>query len=124
MMAGLRASSCPLLTSGSWAWKVDSVAARPSSPASNFMVGTQRPKLRVVLVDATKPPKLPVTALVTAPKPADGALQVRVEPEPVQVPAAPVLEEEVDVGTGLAATMFVAATAEVACLMLESLYYV
>ena len=42
----------------------------------------------------------------------------------MQVPAAPVLEEEVDVGTGLAATMFVAATAEVACLVSENALYV
>lgn len=36
MMAGLSASSCPLLTTGSMAWKVDSVALRPLRPASNF----------------------------------------------------------------------------------------
>lgn len=51
MMFGFKASSCPLLTRGSMAWKVNSVSLRPSSPASNFMVGTQRPKSRPAIVD-------------------------------------------------------------------------
>jgi len=70
------------------AWKVDSVVERPSRPASNFIVGTQRPKSRLLLVDATKPPKFPVTALVTAPAPTAGELQMRVLPLPVQAPEA------------------------------------
>ncbi len=72
------------------AWKVNSVSERPSSPASNFIVGTQRPKSRPGIVEATKPSKFPVTALVTAPAPTAGDVHRRVEPEPVQVPAAPV----------------------------------
>lgn len=75
------------------------------------MVGTQRPKSREVLVDATKPPKLPVTALVTAPKPTEGAVQTRVLPEPVQVPAAPVPDEAVEVEAVSAAAEVVATAA-------------
>ncbi len=116
MMAGLRASSCPLLTRGSIAWKVKAVVARPSSPASNFMVGTQRPKFREELVEATKPPKLPVTAFVTAPKPTLGEVQRRVEPLPVQVPAVPdpELEEVVEVDVDVEALVVVSAAAVVA----------
>lgn len=51
------------------------------------MVGTQSPKSRDVFVEATKPSKFPVTALVIAPAPAAGAEQRRVDPLPVQVPA-------------------------------------
>jgi hypothetical protein len=69
------------------AWKVNSVSERPSSPASNFMVGTQRPKSKPAIVDATNPSKFPVTALVTAPNPTDGEVQRRRSPLPVQVPA-------------------------------------
>jgi hypothetical protein len=70
----------------------------------------------VALVDATKPPKLPVTALVTAPKPTDGAVQSRVLPEPVQVPAAPLEEDdEVEVDAVSAADVVATAAAEVAC---------
>ena len=76
------------------------------------------------MVEATKPPKLPVTALVTAPKPTEGELQVRREPEPVQVPAVPELEEEVGVdAVSATAEVVVAATAEVACLVLEKSRY-
>lgn len=116
MIAGLRASSCPLLTRGSIAWNVKAVVARPSSPASNFMVGTQRPKSRDELVDATKPPKLPVTALVTAPKPTLGEVQRSVEPLPVQVPAVPEpeLEEVVEVDVDVEALVVVSAAAAVA----------
>lgn len=39
---------------------------------------------------ATNPSKFPVTALVTAPAPTAGDVQRRVDPLPVQVPAAPV----------------------------------
>lgn len=64
-----------------------------------------------------------MTALVTAPKPTDGEVQVRREPEPVQVPAAPVLGEEVAVGAVSAtAEVVVAATAEVACLVLQRVF--
>jgi len=91
------------------------VVARPSSPASNFMVGTQRPKSREAFVDATKPPKLPVTAFVTAPKPTPGEVQTSVLPEPVQVPAAPLEAVEVEVEAVSAAAEVVAtAAAEVA----------
>ncbi len=57
---------------------------------------------------------------MTAPKPTDGAVQSRVEPEPVQVPAAPELEDdEVEVDAVSAAAEVVAtAAAEVACHML------
>ena len=72
------------------AWKVNAVVARPSSPASNFMVGTQSPKSRPAIVEATNPSKFPVTALVTAPAPTPGDVQTRVDPLPVQVPAAAV----------------------------------
>jgi hypothetical protein len=52
-------------------------------------------------------------------------VQVRREPEPVQVPAAPELEEGVDVGAVLAtAEVGVATAAEVACFMLEKSLYV
>lgn len=51
MMDGFKASSWPLLQRGSMAWKVAAVAARPSSPSSNFIVGTQRPKSRPAMVD-------------------------------------------------------------------------
>lgn len=71
------------------------------------MVGTQRPKSKSKFVEATKPSKLPVTALVTAPAPAAGEVQRRVEPEPVQVPGAPVAagaaEAEVDATTAVVA---------------------
>jgi hypothetical protein len=72
------------------------------------------------MVEATKPPKLPVTALVTAPKPTLGAVQRRVLPEPVQVPAAPVPDEAVE-ADAFAATAGVVATgdAEVAWAVLE-----
>ncbi len=60
------------------AWNVDSVVARPLSPASNFMVGVQRPKSRPAMVEATKPGLTPVTASEEA-----GAA-----PEPVAVPVA------------------------------------
>lgn len=70
------------------AWKVDAVVARPSRPASNFIVGTQRPKSRPAMEDATKPSKVPVTGSETALAPAAGALQSNNDPEPVQVPAA------------------------------------
>jgi hypothetical protein len=66
MMLGFRASSCPLLTNGSMAWNVNSVSERPSSPASNFMVGTQRPKSRPLMVEATNPGFTPVIALEEA----------------------------------------------------------
>jgi len=66
MMLGFSASSCPLLTNGSMAWNVNSVSERPSSPASNFMVGTQRPKSRPLIVEATKPGFTPVIALEEA----------------------------------------------------------
>lgn len=59
MMFGFKASSWPLLTSGSWAWKVNSVSERPSSPASNFMVGVQRPKSRPAMVDGMSPGAAP-----------------------------------------------------------------
>lgn len=49
MIFGFNASCCPLLTKGSMAWNVNSVSLRPSSPASNFMVGTQRPKSRPLM---------------------------------------------------------------------------
>ena len=78
IMAGLRASCCPLLTTGSMAWKVDSVALRPLRPASNFMVGVQDPKSRPAMVEAWKPAKFPVTAFVTAPAPATA---VELDPE-------------------------------------------
>lgn len=55
MMLGFKASSWPLFTSGSIAWNVNSVSARPSSPASNFMVGVQRPKLSPEMLDGTVP---------------------------------------------------------------------
>lgn len=42
---------------------------------------------------ATNPSKLPVTALVTAPAPTAGEVHRRVDPLPVQVPAAPVETE-------------------------------
>lgn len=120
MMAGLRASPWPLLQRGSWAWKVNSVVARLLSPGSNFMVGTQSPKSRPAMVEATKPPKLPVTALVTAPEPTPGAVQRRVLPEPVQVPAAPVPEEPVEVDAFAAAAGVVATgAAGVAWVLLE-----
>jgi hypothetical protein len=109
MMLGLSASSCPLLTSGSWAWKVKAVEARPSSPASNLMVGTQIPKSRPAMVLATKPVKVPVTGSETAPKPALGAVQTRVLPEPVQAPAAP--DEAVEVEAVEAAEIVESATA-------------
>lgn len=75
---------------------MDSVVARPSSPASNFMVGTQIPKSNELLVDATNPPKFPVTALVTAPAPTAGAEHTRVEPDPVQRVDASRVEEVPD----------------------------
>jgi hypothetical protein len=83
------------------------------------MVGTQSPKSRPAIVEATKPPKLPVTALVTAPEPTLGAVQRRVLPEPVQVPAAPVPDEAVEVDAVAAAAGVVAAgAAEVAWVVL------
>ena len=100
------------------AWKVDAVEARPSSPASNFMVGTQRPKSRPAMVEATKPSKFPVTAFVTAPNPAPGDVQTRVDPEPVHVPAAPAAAVEAAaaavVASATAAAEDVADAAEVA----------
>jgi hypothetical protein len=83
-MDGLRASSCPLLQRGSIAWKVAALAARPSSPNSNFIVGTQSPKSRP-REEATNPSKVPVTGSETAPDPTAGAPQARVCPDPVQV---------------------------------------
>jgi len=67
-------------------------------------------------VDATKPPKLPVTALVTAPKPTLGEVQRSVEPLPVQVPAVPEpeLEEVVEVDVDVEALVVVSAAAAVA----------
>lgn len=72
-------------------------------------------------MEATKPPKLPVTALVTAPKPVEGEVQVRREPEPVHVPAVPELEDEVEVDVAAVSAMaevVVAATADMACFVL------
>ncbi|TGO29046.1 hypothetical protein BPAE_0019g00160 [Botrytis paeoniae] len=46
------ASCWPLLTKGSMAWNVNSASLRPSRPASNLMVGTQRPKSRPVMEEA------------------------------------------------------------------------
>ncbi len=59
------------------------------------MVGTQRPKSKPPMVEAWKPPKVPVTASLTAPAPTAGAEQTRVWPEPVQVPDAAFDAEEV-----------------------------
>lgn len=84
------------------------------------MVGTQSPKSNVLLVEATKPPKLPVTALVTAPKPTEGEVQRRVLPEPVQVPAAP--EEAAAVEVESLAEDVATAAAEVACLLLGTVF--
>lgn len=120
MMVGLSASSCPALMRGSMPWKVNSVSARPSSPASNFIVGTQSPKSRPEMVDGWNPPKFPVTALVTAPNPTEGDVQTRVSPLPVQVPSVPA--EDAAEATVVAATAVVAsalavasAAADVAC---------
>lgn len=55
IILGLSASCWPLLTKGSMAWNVNSVSLRPLRPASNFMVGTQRPKSRPVMEDAWAP---------------------------------------------------------------------
>lgn len=48
---------------------MNSVGLRPSSPASNLRVGVQRPKSRPAMEEATKPPKVPITASVMAPAP-------------------------------------------------------
>lgn len=87
MMLGFKASCCPLLTVGSIAWKVFSVSFRPLSPASNFMVGTQVPKSRPEMVEATNPEKVPVTGSLTAPVPL-------VADELEAVPAADVVADE------------------------------
>lgn len=79
------------------AWNVFSVVARPSSPASNFMVGTQRPKSRPAMLEATKPSKLPVTAFVTA-----------------AVPEAPLLDVDAAVAAAAAAAAVVLAVSETA----------
>jgi len=82
------------------------------------MVGTQRPKSRPAMVEATKPVNVPVTAFETAPKPTDGEVQRRVEPEPVHVPAAAVLEELVlaaVVSTAAAEVATEATSVEAAC---------
>ena len=66
------------------------------------------------MVEATNPPKFPVTAFVTAPDPAAGEVQTRVLPPPVQVPAAPVeaaAAAEVESATDTAAAEEVAAAA-------------
>ena len=76
------------------------------------MVGTQSPKSREVFVEATKPSKFPVTAFVTAPAPAAGAEQRRVDPEPVQVPEAAVEAEEAEEALAAWATDVDAATEE------------
>ena len=44
------------------AWNVNSVVDLPSNPASNFMVGTQRPKSKPEIVEATKPGNTPTVA--------------------------------------------------------------
>lgn len=63
-------------------------------------------------MEATKPSKFPVTALVTAPNPTPGDVQRRVDPEPVQVPAAPVeAAAAAEVVSATAATEEVAADA-------------
>ena len=96
------------------AWKVNSVEARPSSPASNFMVGTHSPKSRPAIVEATNPSKFPVTALVTAPAPAAGEVHSRVLPLPVQAPAAAVeaASAAAEVVSATAAGVAAAATEE------------
>lgn len=83
------------------AWKVEAVEARPSRPASNFMVGVQDPKSSPAMVEAWNPANVPVTASVTDPAPAAGAVQTKVDPDPVQVPAAAV---ELDVEAAELAT--------------------
>lgn len=78
------------------------VAERPFKPSSNFMVGTQRPKSRPAIVEAWKPPKVPVTGSETFPAPTAGEEQTRVCPEPVHVPAAAPLAAPVATGAALA----------------------
>ena len=79
------------------------------------MVGTQSPKSRPAIVEATNPSKFPVTALVTAPDPTAGDVQRRVDPEPVQVPAAPVdAAAAAEVASATAAAGVAAEAAEVA----------
>lgn len=106
-----------MLTSGSIAWKVNAVVERPSRPASNFMVGTHRPKSRPAIVEATNPGKVPVTASVTAPAPAAGPVQRRVLPLPVHAPAAAV--EDTDVAVADAATVEDAVAVAAAYLMCQ-----
>jgi hypothetical protein len=68
------------------------------------------------MVEATKPPKFPVTALVTAPDPTLGDVQRRVSPEPVQVPGAPVESAAAaEVVSATAAAAVETDAAEVAC---------
>lgn len=64
-------------------------------------------------MEATNPVNVPVTGLETAPKPTLGAVQRRVLPEPVQVPAVPVEAVDVD------AAVSTAAAEEVACVVLD-----
>ena len=77
------------------AWKVNSVVARPSSPASNFIVGVQTPKSRPEMVEASKPGLTPVTALEeAAAAPVPVALPVAVDEEALVTATAALVEVE------------------------------
>lgn len=72
---------------------MNSVVLRPLRPASNLIVGVQVPKSLPAMVEATKPPKLPVTALVTAPAPPDTATATATAAEEADAAAATLVLE-------------------------------
>lgn len=65
-------------------------------------------------MEATKPPKLPVTAFVTAPDPTAGEVQRRVFPLPVQDPAAAVELDSAAVASAAAVELDTAAVTSAA----------
>jgi hypothetical protein len=71
-------------------------------------------------VEATKPPKLPVTAFVTAPDPTAGEVQSRVFPLPVHDPAAAVELDSAAEASAAAVELDVATVTSAAAVELDT----